>query len=123
MRFLADMGISPTTVAFLVDLGHDAVHLREQRLERLPDPGVLKKARDEDRVLLTHDLDFGELVAASGERLPSVVIFRLRNMQPNQVNHYLKRVMTEYRDPLEDGAIVSVAEGQVRSRALPIETD
>jgi hypothetical protein len=27
MRFLADMGISPQTVAFLSDLGHDAVHL------------------------------------------------------------------------------------------------
>ncbi|HEY57982.1 MAG TPA: DUF5615 family PIN-like protein, partial [Anaerolineae bacterium] len=33
-------------------------------------------------VLLTHDLDFGELVAASGARLPSVVVFRLRNMRP-----------------------------------------
>ena len=123
MRFLADMGISPTTVAFLEDLGHDAVHLREQRLERLPDPEILKKARDEDRILLTHDLDFGELVAASGEQLPSVIVFRLRNMQPSQVNHYVQRVVTEYRDPLEDGAIVSVAEGQVRSRALPIRMD
>ena len=35
MRFLADMGISPATVAFLVDLGHDAVHLHDQGLDRL----------------------------------------------------------------------------------------
>ena len=67
-------------------------------------------------------LDFGELVAASGERLPSVVIFRLRNMQPDQVNRHLQRVVTEYRDSLEDGAIVSVAEGQVRFRTRPIQT-
>jgi Domain of unknown function (DUF5615) len=37
VKFLADMGISPKTVAFLHALGHDAVHLSEQGLERLPD--------------------------------------------------------------------------------------
>ena len=121
MRFLADTGISPRTVAFLADLGHDAVHLREQRLERLPDSGVLKKARDEDRILLTHDLDFGELVAASRERLPSVIIFRLRNMQPHRVNHYLQAIVTEYQVSLEEGVIVSVSEGQIRSRTLPLQ--
>lgn len=82
MKFLADMGISPKVVTFLADEGHDAVHLHEQGLDRLPDSEILRKARDEMRILLTHDLDFGELVAASGDRLPSVVIFRLRNMQP-----------------------------------------
>ncbi len=58
MRFLADMGISPITVAFLRGLGHDALHLHEQALDRLQDPAILGKARDEGRILLTHDLDF-----------------------------------------------------------------
>jgi predicted nuclease of predicted toxin-antitoxin system len=118
---LADMGIPPGTVAFLVQLGHDAVHLRDRGLERLPDPEVLGKAREEGRVLLTHDLDFGELVAARGDQLPSVVIFRLRDMRPDRVNRYLESVVTGYRDPLEEGAIVSVAEGQIRARQLPIQ--
>ncbi len=78
MKFLADMGISPKTVNFLKDQGYDAVHLHEQGLDRMPDSDILKKAGNENRVLLTHDLDFGELVAASGTVLPSVVIFRLR---------------------------------------------
>ena len=66
MKFLADMGISPKTVALLRGLGHDATHLQEQGLERLPDSTILTKARQEERILLTHDLGFGELVAASG---------------------------------------------------------
>ena len=123
MKFLADMGISPGVVAFLADEGHDAIHLHEQGLDRLPDSEILTKARNEARILLTHDLDFGELVAASGDRLPSVVIFRLRNMQPDQVNQYLRSVITEYRDSLEGGVIVSVNEGQIRSRVLPIKRD
>lgn len=121
MKFLADMGISPRVVAFLADEGHDAIHLHEQGLDRLPDSEILTKARGEARILLTHDLDFGELVAASGDRLPSVVIFRLRNMQPTQVNRYLHSVINEYQDSLEGGVIVSITEGQIRLRALPIQ--
>jgi hypothetical protein len=34
VKFLADMGISPKAVTFLHTLGHDAVHLSEQGLER-----------------------------------------------------------------------------------------
>jgi len=79
MKFLADMGISPKTVAFLQSLGHDALHLHTQGLDRSSDSSILEKARNEQRVLLTHDLDFGELIAAGGTKLPSVVIFRLRN--------------------------------------------
>jgi predicted nuclease of predicted toxin-antitoxin system len=44
MKFLADMGISPRAVDFLRDMGHDAVHLYEEGLERLPDSDILAKA-------------------------------------------------------------------------------
>jgi len=115
------MGISPRTVAFLRDMGHDAVHLYEQGLGRLGDQSILRKARDEGRVLLTHDLDFGELMAASGANLPSVVVFRLRDMRPEGVNAHLREVVTEYEEMLEKGAIVRVGERQIRLRSLPIE--
>jgi predicted nuclease of predicted toxin-antitoxin system len=121
MRFLADMGISPTTVTFLKDLGYDALHLHEQGLGRLQDADILDKAFQEGRVILTHDLDFGELIAASGARLPSIVIFRLRNMRPERVNRYLHGLLSEHRDALELGAVVSVTEGQVRVRRLPVK--
>jgi predicted nuclease of predicted toxin-antitoxin system len=93
MRFLADMGISPMTVSYLLDSGHDAVHLHARRLDRLQDSSILAMARAEERVVLTHDLGFGELVAASRAHLPSVVIFRLRNMRPENVNHHLEEVI------------------------------
>lgn len=66
MKFLADMGISPKSANFLRSLGYDTAHLLDQGLGRLPDPDILEKARLEGRVLLAHDLGFGELVAASG---------------------------------------------------------
>jgi predicted nuclease of predicted toxin-antitoxin system len=120
MRFLADMGISPVTVSFLGGLGHDAMHLHDEGLDVLEDPDIFAKARDEDRVLLTHDLGFGELAAASGARLPSVIVFRLRNMRPDRVNHYLRGIISDHQEVLEQGAILSVTEGQIRVRLLPI---
>lgn len=122
MRFIADMGISPKTVHFLCDLGHDAIHLDEQGLDRLEDSGILEKARAEGRIILTHDLDFGELVAASGARLPSVIVFRLRNMHPARVNLYLGQIIRERQPALAQGAVISVSEGRVRVRALPVNT-
>ncbi|HJW84810.1 MAG TPA: DUF5615 family PIN-like protein [Anaerolineae bacterium] len=73
MRFLADMGISPVTVKHLRGIGHEAAHLHEEGLDRLRDPAILEKAAREGRVLLTHDLGFGELMAAGRAAMPSVI--------------------------------------------------
>lgn len=120
MRFMADMGISPRTVDFLRDLGYEATHLHEESLDRLPDPDILSKARNEKYILLTHDLDFGELVAAGGERLPSVITFRLRSMHPTNVNRHLQAIIEQHREALEHGAVITVTEGRIRVRLLPI---
>lgn len=121
MKFLADMGISPKTVTFLHALGHDAVHLADQGLERLPDRDIVAKARQEERILLVHDLGFGEFVAASGATLPSAITFRLRNMHPDRINGALQRILLQHGDALERGALLSVTEGQVRVRSLPLD--
>ena len=96
MRFLADMGISPRTVEFLRDAGHDAVHLLDRGLHELGDPDILQLAREEERILLVHDLDFSDLVAASGGELPSVVVFRLRDMRPASVNEHLRLLLDRH---------------------------
>ncbi len=121
MRFLADMGISPKSVTYLQANGHDAVHLIEEDLHRLSDHDILTKARVEGRVVLAHDLDFGDLMAASGARLPSVVIFRLSNMAAANVNRYLDVILREHVQALQQGAILSVTERRIRVRLLPID--
>jgi len=67
VRFLADMGVAVRVADWLRAQGHDAVHLREENLQTLPDAEVFKKAQSEDRILLAFDLDFSEIVALSGE--------------------------------------------------------
>jgi hypothetical protein len=44
MRFLADMGVSQQVVEWLRANGHDAIHLREEGLQRLPNGEIFQKA-------------------------------------------------------------------------------
>ena len=71
MRFLADMGISPRTVRYLHDAGYEAVHLHELGQDRLPDEAILAQALRESCVILTHDLDFSEIIAVSVHSCPA----------------------------------------------------
>ncbi|RME49297.1 MAG: hypothetical protein D6796_05125 [Caldilineae bacterium] len=121
MKFLLDMGVGQSTAAFLRDRGHDAVHLRERGLQRLPDEEIIEEAQKEGRIILTHDLDFGRLIALSRKRLPSVITLRLDNMQATNVNHYVIEVLAQFSSALEAGALVSVNERAIRVRHLPIE--
>ena len=120
MKFLCNMGISPKTVAFLRSQGHDAKRLLEEKLERLADSDILDKARAEQSIILTNDLDFGQLLAASRAELPSVVVFRLDDMSAANVNRYLLRIIEEYSQDLAAGAVLSVDERVIRVRRLPI---
>lgn len=73
MQFLADMGISRSSVQWLVSLGHEAKHLRDEGLQRLADEKIFEKARKENSIILTFDLDFGEIAAFVSEQGPSII--------------------------------------------------
>jgi predicted nuclease of predicted toxin-antitoxin system len=120
VKFLADMGVSTSTAASLREAGHDAVHLRDEGLLKLEDAAILDKARSESRIVLTFDLDFGDLLAASSEKLPSVIIFRLRNQTPPSVRPRLFKILSECETDLNAGAVVVVEETRYRVRRLPI---
>jgi predicted nuclease of predicted toxin-antitoxin system len=121
MKFQAYMGVSPQTVEVLRQNGYEAVHLIEEGWERLEDSLILEKARLEGRIVLTFDLDLGELLAASGDALPSVIIFRVQNTTPNFVSARLLQVLAECSQDLATGAIITVQDNRYRLRRLPIQ--
>ncbi len=119
MRFLADMGVAQRIVQWLCSEGHDAVHLRDERLHRLPNGEIFEKAVAERRIILTFDLDFGEIVALSGGQQVGVILFRLHNTRTPHVIDRLKKVLQESGSVLEDGAIIVVEESRHRTRRFP----
>lgn len=123
MRFLLDMGIGPRVADWLREEGHDAVHLRDQGLQRLPDDEIFAKAADEDRVIITTDLDFPELVALSRDSVVSVIVFRMAYHATERINDRLAAVLEASAQALENGAIVVVEDSRHRVRLLPIGRD
>jgi predicted nuclease of predicted toxin-antitoxin system len=120
MRFLADMGVSLRVVEWLRACGHDAIHLRDEGLQKLPNGEIFQKAIRERRAVLTFDLDFGEIVAGSGGRSVSVILFRLRNTRADFVVQRLKVVLEQSTEALAQGAVVLVEDGRHRVRRMPI---
>lgn len=115
------MGVSQTTVQALRSRGEEAIHLRELNLHRLSDSEILTKARSENRIVLTFDLDFGDLLAASAGSSPSVVLFRMRNQTPAAVTPRLIEVLDVCGDVLTAGALIVVEDSRYRVRRLPIQ--
>ena len=120
MRFLADMGVAMRIVEWLRAQGHDVNHLREEGLQRMPDGDIFLKAATESRILLTFDLDFGEILALSGERKVSLVLFRLHNTRTPHVIERLNLALAQSKMILETGAILVIEENRVRTRRLPL---
>ncbi len=120
MRFLADMGVSKRIVEDLRSRGHDAVHLREEGLQKLPDKDIFKKAIHENRIILTFDLDFGEIIAFSERVIVSAIIFRLHNTRTPFVIQRLNQVLAGVSDIIEKGCVVTVEDSRYRVRKLPV---
>lgn len=119
MRFVADMCMDVRVVTWLNSQGHDATHLRDQGLQRLPNGEIFDKAIAESRVVVTFDLDFGEIVALCKGRKAGAILFRLRNTRTAFVIQRLSTVISECADALTRGAIVIVEETRHRVREFP----
>lgn len=120
MKLLLDMGVPVRTASFLRGLGHDALHLREQSLQRLGDDEIVQKAIDEHRVVVTFDLDFPRLLASLRLKNPSIVLFRVEHFTYQQINAVLAEVLEAHRHGLESGMLVVVEQDRIRTRKLPI---
>jgi predicted nuclease of predicted toxin-antitoxin system len=113
------MGVNLQVVDWLRRSGHEVVHLRDQGLQKLPDEAIFAKAFVESRIILTFDLDFGELAALSRGRSAAIVIFRLRNARTARVIERLTVVLADCATALERRAVVVVEEARHRIRHLP----
>jgi|SRR5919106_246839 predicted nuclease of predicted toxin-antitoxin system len=119
MRFLVDANLSPRVAEWLRSKGHDAVHVFDVGLNRAGDRRIFEEAASRRQILLTSDLDFGEILARSSGRV-SVVILRLRSNATATVTARLGVALAQAASALEDGAVVIVGEASVRLRRLPL---
>ena len=89
-------------------------------MQRAPDAQVIALARTDGSVVLSFDLDFGDLLALGVTDKPSVILFRLADERAESVNRRLSTVSNERVTELESGALILVQDTRYRVRKLPI---
>ena len=121
MRLLLDNNLSPRLVDVLAQDGWDVVHVGSLGLRAASDRVVLQTARDDDRILVSADTDFGTLLAASHEPGPSVVLVRrVIDRRVEQLVSLLIANLPQVDEDLRLGSIVVIGDDSLRVRRLPI---
>lgn len=119
MRFLVDMPLSPELAIWLEQQGHDAIHAIEVGLHRASDAAILEYGRNEQRVVVTADLDYPRLLALAEAEGPGLVLFRGGNYSEREAVERLRRALETI--PIEElaNSIVVIEKGRIRRRRLP----
>jgi len=100
--------------------GHEWRHVGDIGMAQASDVELVEEARRNREVIVTHDLDYGHLLAFSGQPTPSVTILRLRNVHPDNLFDRISRAWPEIEGPLSEGAIVVLEDAAHRIRRLPL---
>ena len=80
----------------------------------------LRWAEKHARVLFTHDLDFGAILAATNAAGPSVLQRRDEDPLPEAHAQLVLHAPCQFEVELTGGALVSIEPGRARARVLPL---
>lgn len=96
MKLLVDMNLSPQWVQLLRDAGWVAAHWATVGKANAPDSEITAYAATNNYVILTHDLDFGAILAATHQAVPSVVQIRTGDVSGRSCGQANDRRLTSY---------------------------
>lgn len=114
MNFLLDVCASSHALrALLTGLGHDVLSALE-RDPRASDEALLTLAMQENRVLITEDKDFGELVFV--RQLPHPCIIRFVDMRVEEKVAAMRELLNHHADAIREGALIVVTRRRIRIR-------
>lgn len=113
MKFLIDVSASGTLVQWLTDAGHDVVQVVEEDA-RMADGDILQWATREERIIVTTDDDFEEMIWREGR--PHSGVLRLENLPRAERLALLDDVLTRHSRDIAAGAIVIADRTRIRIR-------
>ena len=107
MRFLTDENIAKSVVQALRKLEFDVKDIKEERLQGTSDEHIIQLANREDRIIITHDKDFGDLLSNQTIRHKGVILVRLKKQGPDNTIRVLSDLLrSDIGDKIKDNILV-----------------
>jgi predicted nuclease of predicted toxin-antitoxin system len=120
MKFVIDVNLSRKWLSTIKAVGFEAVYWSDFGKEEDTDDLIMAWARDNDSVVLTCDLDFNAMLAASGDSKPSVVQLRPGKHRPELLIGRFTAALKPYQSLLDAGALLTIDFGGSRISRLPL---
>jgi predicted nuclease of predicted toxin-antitoxin system len=114
MKFLTDVGVGKKVENWLQVNGFDVLSVRNIDA-RARDSQILRWAAEQQRIVITMDKDFGELVYNSGMHHSGVLILRLEDARGDKKVEVVKQILTDHHDKIESHFCV-FQDGKLRIR-------
>ena len=122
MRLLVDMNLSPRWVDTLIAAGFEARHWSMTGAGNAPDVEIMSYAKLHDMVVLTNDLDFGTILAATRSDKPSVVQIRADDLSPAAIGDQVIGALRQMNAELAIGALLTIDTNRTRLSLLPLQS-
>lgn len=120
MRTVVDTNLAPACCDALRAVGHDATHWSGVGSRRAPDAEIMAWALRNHALVLSHDLGFGAILAATRAKGPGVLQVRSQRGLPTDMLPVVERARHWFADALTTGTIVVVDERRAAARTLLI---
>jgi len=120
MKLLLDMNLSPKIAAALSHMGIESVHWLSVGSQGATDTEIISYAKENNYVVITHDLDFSVILSVSHGKLPSVIQIRAQDMNIEKIANMVSFAVQENAVELTHGAILSIDAKRARLRLLPL---
>ena len=114
MRFKIDENLPPESSAMLRDDGYDALTVWDQGLQGRSDIQIASVCREEQRTLITLDLDFADIRTFPPHQYAGLIVMRLNNQSRIAVLRVLRRLLPILRKERIEGRLWIVDESTVR---------
>ena len=120
MRILVDMNLSPRWVDVLADAGIESSHWSSVGETTASDSFIMAFAKGAGYVVLTHDLDFGSILAATHGDKPSVIQIRSGTLSTAAIGPFVIKTLIQMEAEIESGALLTIEPPRARIRLPPL---
>ena len=116
MRFKLDENLPIDAAGLLAAAGHDAHTVLEEGLGGQPDPKRSEICRAEDRILVTLDTDFCNILNYPPEEHSGIIVIRTLDQSKSAVLGYIKSILSVISMETISGRLWIVQKDGIRSR-------